>query len=851
RVLYVDPATGAADLDRATDGTLLAAMWQHRRQPWSFVSGGPGSGIYRSTDEGDTWQRLGTDAGLPAGLLGRVGLAFAPSDPRIAYAFVEHDGPTHRLIRSEDGGATWTTVADSSTQPIGTRPFYYADLRVDPQDPDRVYSLWTALSVSEDGGRTWRTIAPFTSVHADHHALWIAPDDPTLIYDGNDGGVAVSRSRGETWRYVENLPLKQFYHVRVDDAVPYNVYGGTQDNGSWFGPSAVHEATGIRAAHWREVGPGDGFDTVPIPGEPGRGYALMPGGLLSRFDARSGGYEVVRPEAPAGEPDLRYGWDAPIELDPFDPDGLFFGSQFVHHSADRGATWMRISPDLTSDRAAWQGFRETGGLTIDVSSAESYTTLSTIAASRRQRNLLWVGSDDGRLHRTTDGGTTWTRLDGELPEAPEHGRFTSIVISDTDPAVAYVALEAHGFGDDTPYLYRTDDHGRSWTRLGRELDGWIHVVVEDPEEPRLLFVGTERGLWLSIDHGTTWQPFRAGLPRAVPVRDLAIQERESALVIATHGRGLYVVDHLRPLRDLVDLVASDAPVALARITSAIRHTRGRPPGARFPGDGTFEARNPPYGVSLYLWLRQSIDSTPRITITASRHGRVVRTLTGPSSAGLHRVVWNLQPDSPVLPNGQSISSFEVLPDRYTVRVQWAPDRGESSDELPTESLGVVDVLPDPRLGDIPIKDREARRAAVEQGVALLDDMLGAIVQSQALGTQLDALRQARSTDAQTVGTARLDALSDRLAELSAQLINPPDKHSRYRDRVFDEVLKAVWVLEQSVRAPASAQLRYLERAEAIARPFLADLQRLSHDVDAVHFGVDGESTPKPPAHPNG
>ena len=350
RVLHVDSMTGAADLDRATDGTLLAALWQHRRRPWTFTSGGPGSGLYRSTDGGTSWRRLSPAEGLPEGELGRIGVAFAPSDPRIAYALVEHAGPDHLLLRSNDGGATWTAVARSPEQPFASRPFYYADLRVDPQEPERVYSLWTGLSMSDDGGKTWRTIAPFSSVHADHHALWIAPNDPTLLYDGNDGGVAVSRSRGATWRYVENLPLEQFYHVRVDDAVPFNVYGGTQDNGSWVGPSAVFEAAGVRAAHWREVDRADGFDTVPAPGRPGQGYSMSPTGIVSRFDLRTGEQlDLIRPEAPPGEPALRYGWDSPLELDPFDPDGLYFGSQFVHYSADRGDTWQRISPDLTSN----------------------------------------------------------------------------------------------------------------------------------------------------------------------------------------------------------------------------------------------------------------------------------------------------------------------------------------------------------------------------------------------------------------------------------------------------------------------------------------------------------------------
>ncbi len=402
KVLYVNPRTGAADLvmDPHNPDKLIAAMWEHRRWPWAFQSGGPGSGIYLTFDGGETWSRRTGKAGLPAGELGRIGLAIADNRPNIVYALVEAEKSA--LLRSEDGGVNWSVVNDSPG--INPRPFYYADIYVDPQNENRIYSLHSRLNRSEDGGKSFRSVVESSRIHGDKHALWIDPDDSAHLIDGSDGGVAISRDMGATWRFIENLPLAQFYHIAVDDLQPYNVYGGLQDNGSWRGPSRVLHNRGIFSWHWQRVGSGDGFDTIPDAAHPERfGYSMSQGGNLRRFDLLTGERRVVKPVHPDGKP-LRFNWNAAIAQDPFDASAIYFGSQFLHRSRDNGQSWEILSPDLTTNDPEKQKQLDSGGLTYDVTGAENYTTIVTIAPSPVQQDVIWVGTDDGNVQLTRNGG---------------------------------------------------------------------------------------------------------------------------------------------------------------------------------------------------------------------------------------------------------------------------------------------------------------------------------------------------------------------------------------------------------------------------------------------------------------
>ncbi|MDP2470291.1 MAG: hypothetical protein Q8W46_05485, partial [Candidatus Palauibacterales bacterium] len=548
RILYVNERTGAADLviDPTNPDKLFAAMWEYRRWPWFFSSGGPGSGLYVTRDGGDAWTHITPGDGLPEGDLGRIGIGIAASDTRIVYAYVE--ARENALFRSDDGGITWQSVGKGDN--IGNRPFYYADIRVDPERADRVYSLWSVISVSDDGGRNFRQLVGW-DIHPDHHAMWIDPADASHIIIGNDGGVAISRDRGSTWRFVSNLPLAQFYHVRVDMERPYNIYGGMQDNGSWKGPSTVLETGGIRNFHWAEVGFGDGFDTAPDPEDPMRGYSMSQEGYLVRWDLRTGERKDIRPApAPGGDP-LRFNWNAGFAQDPFVPGTIYFGSQFLHRSLDRGNTWDVISPDLSTNNPEWQKQSESGGLTPDVTGAENYTTIVAIAPSPIEEGVLWVGTDDGRLHVTRDGGVTWRSVERNVPDVPEHTWIPHIEPSRFDAAGAFVVFDDHRRSNWEPYVFRTEDYGDHWTRIADvdDVRGYALAIAQDPVDGDLLFLGTEFGLWVSTDGGDGWFKWTHGVP-TVGVRDLLVHPRDHDLVVATHGRAAYIVDDISPLRGL-------------------------------------------------------------------------------------------------------------------------------------------------------------------------------------------------------------------------------------------------------------------------------------------------------------
>jgi len=604
KVLYVDERTGAADLaaDPGNPNHLYAAMWQFRRWPWAFRSGGPGSGLFESHDGGETWKRLTEDDGLPKGDLGRIALAFAPGDPRRVYALVE--AKESALLRSDDNGRTWKSV---NTEPnISARPFYFSHLAVDPQDADRIYRLEVEVSLSEDGGKSWSIVVPFRDVHPDFHAVWINPNDGNQILFGNDGGVAISHDRGKNWDFVRNLPIPQFYHVRYDDAVPYNVYGGLQDNGSFAGPSAAWKNGGIRNFDWHEVDFGDGFDTAPDPRDPNRGYALSQGGALIRWNLQTGERKEIRPNPPAPparQPaiKLRFNWNTGFAIDPFEPDTIYLGSQYLHRSPDRGETWTTISPDLTTNRPAWQRQDESGGILIDATGAENFTTILSIAPSPLERGLLWVGTDDGRLHVTRDGGKNWQSVEGNVHGVPANTWIPHITPSHFDAGTAYVVFDNHRRSDFAPYVVKTTDFGHTWQSLAtRDLRGYALTIVEDPVDRDLLFLGTEFGLWFSQDGGRSWTPFRGGLP-TTSYMALAIQPREGDLIAATHGRGIYIVDDIRPLRSLSAAILKE-PVHLFDLPDAIQHRVGQPAGSHFPGTAEYRGENRPYGALLTYTL---------------------------------------------------------------------------------------------------------------------------------------------------------------------------------------------------------------------------------------------------------
>jgi photosystem II stability/assembly factor-like uncharacterized protein len=517
KILYTNDKSGAADLvmDPTNPNKLIAAMWEHKRDPWFFKSGGEGSGLYMTHDGGANWKKITEEDGLPKGELGRIGVAIAPSEPNVVYALVE--AKKNALYKSTDGGFTWKMINKKSD--IGNRPFYYSEIYVDSQNENRVYSVFTYVNVSEDGGKNFSQLMPAyganNGVHPDHHAFYVHPENGKFLIDGNDGGLNISRDRGKTWRFIGNLPVAQFYHINVDMETPYNVYGGMQDNGSWRGPAYSWRAQGIRNSYWQEISFGDGFDVVPDPDNSRFGYSMSQQGFVSRYDWQTGNNYSVRPTHPDADVKLRFNWNAAINIDPFDSSTLYFGSQFVHKSTDKGLTWEVISPDLTTNDPEKQKQSESGGLTMDATGAENHTTILVIEPSAVEKDVLYVGSDDGLVHITKNGGESWENITKGLKGLPEGSWIAQIKASKTKKGHAILVANDYRRFNFEPYAYRTTNYGKSWTRIVDKNDviSYALSIIEHPEENNLMFLGTDDGLYVSIDAGANWTKYTNGFLR--------------------------------------------------------------------------------------------------------------------------------------------------------------------------------------------------------------------------------------------------------------------------------------------------------------------------------------------------
>lgn len=759
KVLYVDERTGVSDMvsDPYNPDHLLAGLWSFRRSPWFFESGSEAGGVFSSFDGGLSWRKITSDQGMLSGATGRIGLSFAENVPGAVYALIEAD--TSVLLTSKDAGRTWDEV--SRGRDVNPRPFYYTDIQVDPDNELRLFNLHSRLEVSEDGGASFRTVGQ--GVHPDFQAIWVPSDRPKTVWVGTDGGLFISHDRGETWRFVDNLPLGQFYHVSVDMDRPFNVYGGMQDNGSWRGPSSVWENGGIRNYHWEEVGFGDGFNTIMDPSSPFLGYSMSQGGRLRRFDLRTGERKEISPWAP-DTVSLRFNWNAPLALDPHKEGALYFGSHMVHRSPDRGETWQIISGDLTSNNPDKQRQAESGGLTPDNTGAESHTTILTIAPSPRDPEVVWVGTDDGRIHVTRTGGGEWFEVGRRIRGVPDDTWVPHIEASKHDPAVAYVLFDDHRRGNWQPYAYRTDNYGRDWARVAdrERIDGFIHTLEEDPVDPQLLYLGTEMGLYLSMNQGDDWVRWEHGVPR-VPVRSLVVHPRDHDLVIGTHGRAAFVVDDVRPLRELArDPSLTERPVHLFQPPEAFLVTPAAVDGYHFPGDAMYQGENRPHGALLSYWVGAAGGSEPLIFEVRDLHGELVRTWEASPAAGLQRVSWDLRGD-PIRVEGEPVpgSSLEVLPSTYTVTLT----RGEFSTQAS------LDVRPDPRV-EIDLEDRVAKHQAMEEvrlttatlssvrdRIGQVSDILSSFSESTTSGAQVELLQAVDET------TNALEDVRDRMRGL--------------------------------------------------------------------------------------
>ncbi len=675
RVLFVDPQTACSDIsaDPGNSNVLYAGMYTYRRWAWHLESGGVNTAVYKSVNGGDTWERLSgkdRDIGLPKGEMDRIGVAVAPSDPNIVYVITETK-TEGELWRSDDAGAHWRMVNRDPN--INFRPFYYADLRVDPMNPNRVYTLSGSLYLSEDGGLNFRTIAQ--GVHGDHQAMWIDPLNPKRIVEGSDGGWQVSYDAAKTWEVVNTFAFTQFYHINYDMQKPYMTCGGLQDNGNWCGPSRGVFG-GILKSDWFTVSGGDGFFTVPDLAQPWLIYSDAQGGMLNITDTRTGTQKTIYPypnrvgsvgDAMIGHK-YRFNWNSPIALSPQNPGVVYFGGNVLFKSTNHGNSFQVISPDLTTNDPAKQ--QSSGGpIVVDNTAAEFHSTLLSISPSPLDSMLIWTASDDGVVQVTRDGGKTWSNVFKNIPGLKPAAWLATVEASHFDAGTAYVVADHHQDDDYAPYVYMTADFGRTWKPIMGDLPlsaSWTHVVREDVKNRNLLFLGTEMGVWASWDRGTHWVSMRGTLP-TVPVRDIQIHPRENDLLLATHGRGLYIMDDITALQQLGTAMASEATLFPAPV--AIRWNQWNKDGNL--GQKTYRAENPPDGAMLTYFLKAQPPTEVNMSI-ADKDGRVVRRMNRvPDEAGVNRVSWDLQMDPDQRLNRVDWDGpIFVKPGTYTIKMTY-------------------------------------------------------------------------------------------------------------------------------------------------------------------------------------
>ena len=647
KVLYVDQTTGCADLamDPNNPNVLYASMWEFRRTGWSFNSGGDKSALYKSTDGGKNWNKIHN--GFPEGKLGRLAIAVAPSDSNILYTIIEAEKDSKKgLYRSDDAGANWKQLNNDFG--ITVRPFYFSRIVVDPRNPDVVVKAGLSGSISRDGGKTFKGLG---NMHGDIHDIVFDVNDSDRMYVGTDGGVYRSWNGGTTMEIVEGLPLSQFYHISVDNEEPYNIYGGLQDNGSWYGPST--SSGGINARDWNSIGGGDGFRVLKHPTKQII-YSEMQGAAnVWRYDVENKLIKTIQPLPKKGYEKLRFNWNSPMAISAHQPDRFYMGSQFLHRSEDMGDTWTIISPDLTTNDKSKQEQEDSGGLSMDNSGAENHTTIFTIAESPLDENVLWVGTDDGNVQVTTDGGKTWTNTITNISGLPANTWVYHIEASSHDKATAYVVFEGHTTGDMTPYTYKTTDYGKTWNDIiTDDVVGFVRNIQEDYVNPDLLYLGTEFGLYITLNGGQSWSKFTKNMP-SVAIHFIDLQKRTNDLVMGTHGRGVIIIDDISPLREFsTEMMTKKVHFFDSKLAVMIDQSGF---SGSFGTETQFVGRNPLRGAQIkYLLPKRHTFGKMTLEIQ-DMEGNMIVSLGPGKSKGINIVNWNFTIRQPKVAKGKTFS----------------------------------------------------------------------------------------------------------------------------------------------------------------------------------------------------
>ncbi len=837
KILYIDENTGCADLAMENENPriMYAGMWTYRRKPWRFDDGGQNTAIYKTTDGGATWEKIMN--GLPQTDMARPGIHIAQSDPNIIYLMTEFKGGG-TAFRSEDKGAHWTLVNDDPN--INFRPFYYSDVRVDPKRPNILFSISGRLSRSKDSGASWEQIA--TTVHGDHQALWIDPENPSYILNGSDGGFQRSFDGGDSWEVINNIELSQFYQIQVDNLKPYNVYGGLQDNGTWVGPSNSLYEAGILKRHWKGLAYGDGYYAEPIPGNEHLVYTNLQGGVPFLVDSRYGNVQTIHPYpkivGSAGDAienhNYRFNWDAPIHISPHDPETVYIGGNVIFKSQDRGNSWEVISPDLTTNDKSKQ--RSSGGTIYqDNTAAEFHCTVLYIAESPLQKGVIWAGTDDGNIQLTSDGGASWNKLNDRIKGLPEYSWISKIHASEHDAGTAFIVVDQHRMNDFSPYIFMTENFGNTWQKISTDLpqDDYVKVVRQDPHNPNLLFAGMEHGIYASWNKGKNWEKINIDLPN-VSVRDLRIHKRDRDLIVGTHGRGAYILDDIRPLEELTSAEGKELhlfPVREAVLWNMFWRLENL-------GDRTYKAKNPEYGAYINFYLNQDTKEPIDIQIKDGS-GNLITTLTHKQAKkGINRVVWDLgydgaQPLKNKVKEGFSYGSIrpKVVPGTYKAHI------AHKGINVNTE----INIVGDLRinLSDAAYKAKLDAllelRNLLSQTHQLIDQFSSVIDQLANLNEKLESNSKAKSL----VNTTHKELKAYKGDHLMRP---PPSMNYRQRPRLREEIRSLMSAIDNTTNPPTLPQL---ERIKSLKAEFNSHKDRMKEvETSILEINTTTASTPQ-------